>query len=394
LFFRWVVPKFTIPTVAAYDMSDLLMPSDLKPTAAPGSDAPKTRSPGSLPPVPEPPSLKLVVRLFLIPLLIAAAVIGIMVPVGWMAGGKKGLDAAINDLKQPGGQRTGGMLVGPAAKQRYIDAKTIVDNMKAGLTEAERIKLAKDLIEIVDLHSSPEEGEIQHLLLLALGRVWQVDPTQPPMDSPQAVESRRAVVKKLEQYADAPRNATADHIPLAARFATRKAALLAMVYLAGRDEVRDAFPTLKQKLADGKEDLDVRMAAATVLGPLAKPTDQDVIDALRSTWRGSDGPLVELGWDSALSLAQLHDEQVAGTLLMLMDRKELADRQVFDREGESEASKPRNLTPEEIERFMINAMLAAKSLKDPSIRQRFEDLKAHDPSSRVREAATEILREH
>jgi len=39
-------------------------------------------------------------------------------------------------------------------------------------------------------------------------------------------------------------------------------------------------------------------------------------------------------------------------------------------------------------------MLAAKGLKDPAIRQRFEELKAHDPSSRVREAATEILREH
>src|SRR5260221_7939790 len=110
-------------------MSDLLMPSDLKATTKTGGTAPSP----SLPPVPEPPSVKLVVRLFLIPLLIAAAVIGIMVPVGWMAGGKKGLDAAINDLKQPGGQRTGGMLVGPAAKQRYIDAKTIVDNMKAGL---------------------------------------------------------------------------------------------------------------------------------------------------------------------------------------------------------------------------------------------------------------------
>src|SRR5438270_1757712 len=130
-------------------MSDLLMPSDLK--AAPGK--------GALSPPPEPPSVKLIVRLFLIPLLIAAAVIGIMVPFGWLTGGQKSLDLALADLKRPGGQRTGEWLVGPGAKQRYIDAKTIIDHLRENkLDEPARIKLTNQLVDILDHYPAPAEG--------------------------------------------------------------------------------------------------------------------------------------------------------------------------------------------------------------------------------------------
>src|SRR5438034_1103960 len=111
-------------------MTQLLMPSDVKAADATAGSA--TAPGGKLASPPEPPSVKLIVRLFLIPLLIAGAVIGIMVPFGWLTGGQKSLDLALADLRRPGGQRTGPWLVGPGAKQRYIDAKTIIDYLREG----------------------------------------------------------------------------------------------------------------------------------------------------------------------------------------------------------------------------------------------------------------------
>src|SRR4051812_22366963 len=113
-------------------MNELLMPSDLKASDSPESPSAPVDANAKLPPPPEPASVKLIVRLFVIPLLIAGAVIGIMVPFGWLAGGQKSIDVALADLRRPGGQRTGSWLVGPGAKQRYIDAKTIIDYLREG----------------------------------------------------------------------------------------------------------------------------------------------------------------------------------------------------------------------------------------------------------------------
>ena len=80
-----------------------------------------------------------------------------------------------------------------------MDAKTLVDQMKAGMSEADRIKLADGLADVLQNHTRDGEGEIRHFLLLALGRVWQRHPAQPPMDSDgrrrvAAEGARRAVV--------------------------------------------------------------------------------------------------------------------------------------------------------------------------------------------------------
>jgi hypothetical protein len=50
-----------------------------------------------------------------------------------MAGGTPTMEEALERLKRPGGNRTADLLVGPASKQRYMDAKTLVDQMKAGM---------------------------------------------------------------------------------------------------------------------------------------------------------------------------------------------------------------------------------------------------------------------
>src|SRR5215208_1264886 len=183
-------------------MTELPMPSELKRAAA--ADGLSTRdvetsggADGSAPTTttlhpPEPASVKLIVRLFVIPLLIVAAAVGVMFLIGLLAGGAPTLDEAMTGMEEQGGQRTGGILVGPGSKQRYMYAKAIADGMKqkmqAGMTEAERVQFAGRLMGIVD-KAQPDEGEVKHFLILALGRVWQADPRQEAMDSPAAAQS-------------------------------------------------------------------------------------------------------------------------------------------------------------------------------------------------------------
>lgn len=352
-------------------MDELPMPSDLRDETKPAKDQELI----------EPPSIKLIVRLFLIPLAIVSVAVGIMFLVGLLAGGEPSLDDAVSRLRNPGGERTTGYLVGPASKQRYLDAKTLVDRMKApeGMTEADRIDLAGKLMDILLNHTNPEEGEVQHFVLLALGRVWQPAPSQSPMNSPAAVASREEDVKTLLQFMDAP------------QLATRKAAVLASVYLAGQDQAAPMLPKLIEKVSDLKEDTDVRIAAATVLGPLANSSNQAVITALNDCLTNTDPRQIELVWSAALSLAELNQANVAETILKLLDRNELSKLQYYDRESDPQNPTFRMLNDQEQQRILINTMLGAKKLDVPSVQARLKDLAKNDPSARVRAAAVEIL---
>jgi hypothetical protein len=355
-------------------MADLPMPSDVRGT--------KSDQAAHLPPEPaliEPPSAKLLVRLFLIPLLIVTAAVGVMFLIGRMAGGEPTLDEALARLKHPGGERTADVLVGPASKQRYIDAKTIVDKMKLGMTEVERVKLTDDLVDIIDNYTKSDEGEVRHFMLLALGRAWQADANQGDMNSPAAVAARRKAANELLKYADDP------------QVTTRKAAILATVYLAGRDEAKAVIPKLVETLRDEREDLDVRMAAATALGPIASPTDAGVLDALHFALRDTDPKDIELVWDAGLSLAQMNQPDVSDTIISLLDRNQLAKVQVYDRETDSQNPVFRSLSEAEIQRILINGMIGASKMQVPAVQEAIRKVASSDPSPRVREAGQEVL---
>jgi hypothetical protein len=361
-------------------MDELPMPSDLaRPGRASRAAAAAAASGERTSTLVEPPSAKLIVRLFLIPLLIVAAAVGVMFLIGRLAGSEPSFEEAVARLKNPGGQRTADYLVGPGAKQRYLDAKTLTDKMKSGLSEPERVKLADELIDILEHHVQANEGEVQHFVLLALGRVWQRDPKQPLADSPAAVVSRQKVVQTLLKYAQS-QNPT-----------TRKAAILATVYLTGNPEVQTILPILIEKVRDGREELDVRIAAATALGPLGSPDNPAIIDALQAGTNESNPENVELVWSSALSLAQLNQPDVADMILKLLDRDELAKLRYFDRETDPKNPSFRALTDAEQQRILINTMIGAQHLQVPAVQERIRQLAETDPSVRVRAAGMEIL---
>jgi hypothetical protein len=171
----------------------------------------------------------------------------------------------------------------------------------------------------------------------------------------------------------------------------RKAAVLALAYLAGWDEVRAAFPALTALVTDGREDLDVRLAAATVLGPLATPDDRVVIDALWAGTRDADPENAELVWGSALSLAQLGQTGVEPTILMLLTRDDLSELKVYDRETDPQNPSYRPLSEQEQERILINTMQGARNLDSAAVRAQIERLADGDASARVRYAAKEIV---
>ena len=330
----------------------------------------------------EPPSVKLIVRLFLIPLVIVAAAVGIMFLIGLMAGQTPSFEEALARLKNPGGQRTADWLIGPGSKQRYLDAEALVDQMKKpeGMSEAERIKLSDELIDLVTNYTKPDEGEVQHFMLLALGPTWQKAPGQGPMDSPAAVESRNKTLATLSAFANKP------ELP------TRKAAVLAMAYLAGWEQAKTRSRCCLKSWRMRRKTwmcawrprrcwvhLRIRMT----------PTRS----ALRKTLRDTKPEDAELVWASALSLAQLNQPDSADTIMKLLDRNELAQMKYFDRESDPQHPVFRTLSEDEELRILINTMIGAKHLQVPEVQEKLADLAKNDPSPRVRAAGMQILGE-
>ncbi|CAN5603087.1 hypothetical protein BH09PLA1_BH09PLA1_28720 [soil metagenome] len=357
-------------TTIPHPMNELPMPSDLKRDAdASAVDA------NSDAPLADPPGAKLIIRLFLIPFAIVALAVGVMYLISLMAGREPTFDEAIAGLKSAGGGRTADMLVGPGSKQRYIYAKALTNKMKLGMSSAERVNLSDQLIDILDRHTTANEGEIQHVLLLALGRTWQLDPTKPQPDTPDLISARQRAAEALLRYASAQ------------ELSTRKAALLAMVYFKGRDDsVRQFVPVLVATVKNDQADLDLRMAAATALGPLGNSSDGEIVDALRSALRDTDPHDAELVWQAALSLAQLNQPDVADNILKLLDRNELSSLQFFDRENDAKNPVFRKLSEAEIERILINTMIGAENYPNDAVQAQLKKLSQTDPSHRVRAA--------
>jgi len=259
--------------------------------------------------------------------------------------------------------------------------------MKAGLSEEQRIRLASQLVELLDKYVRPEEGEVQHFVLLALGRVWQINPRQGPMKSPAAEASREKVLEMLLKYFDAGAGKPGGVTP--ADISARKAAILALAFWQGQEEARRAIPALVRKLGTADEDVDVRMAAASTLGNIATGDDAEVVEALKQALNETDPQKAELVWNSASALARLGREEAVPTMMKLLNRDELAKMKVYDREDPRQPM--RELSDLEQQRFLANAMESAAHLKVPEIQLQLKKIAQSDPSMRVRAMAVEVL---
>jgi HEAT repeat protein len=115
------------------------------------------------------------------------------------------------------------------------------------------------------------------------------------------------------------------------------------------------------------EDSGARKMAAYVLGQLGDPKAIPRLQVL------ADDKVADVRWNAAIALAELGDRSGLPVLRSMIDRAALA------RQAE--------LTSDQTEAAMVNALKALALLKDPELLPQLETLGQSDPNLRVRDAA-------
>jgi len=130
-----------------------------------------------------------------------------------------------------------------------------------------------------------------------------------------------------------------------------------------------ATPTVLEKL--DSSDSGIRSMSAYVLGALG---DRKAVPALQGHL---DDAQPEVAWNSAIALARMNNGSGGDVLAKILDRRYLAG---FP-----------NMTAENKDELLMNAIKAAGKLKDAGLRYQIKQLSSNDPSPRVRDAAMRAL---
>ena len=177
-----------------------------------------------------------------------------------------------------------------------------------------------------------------------------------------------------------------------------------LVLVLGRLGEREAMPALL--LAAKDPDADTRLYAVWAIGKVGDPASLDtVLDASQSEDAGlrkmaayvlgqlnepravprlkvlAEDRVADVRWNAAIALAELHDGSGLPVLRSMIDRAAL--------------SRQAELTADQTEAAMINALKALALLRDAESRPQLEKLAREDPNLRVREAsrkASEAIR--
>lgn len=145
---------------------------------------------------------------------------------------------------------------------------------------------------------------------------------------------------------------------------------LYLIWALGNLEAKEAAEDLEPFLR--RESPDLRKVAAYVLGVLG---DKESVEKLKPLL---NDPAVDVSWNAALSLARLGDDSGREVLMKMLDREHLA------RQG--------NMTEEQIERVMVNALRGLARFKEAESIPVLESLAKSDKSLKVRQAAIEALK--
>lgn len=274
----------------------------------------------------------LLLQFFIFPLAIVAACVAVFVIFGLIASEGKGAREYLTEV------RTGG------AHRRWQAAfelsKVLQARKDPALNDPE---FALELIRTFE-ESASDDPRVRRYLALALGRMGD----------------RRAVPALLRAIAES--GSPGERPP-------DSEAQIYVIWALGAIGDPAAVPPLA-RLAGG-EDAGVRKAAVHALGALR--TEEAKAALLRSLEDAAE----DVRWNAALALARLDDPAAAPVLLQMMDRKHLASVE--------------GLTPEQREEAILQAVAAAPSLPDPTLRAVLLGLRDGDPNLKVREAARKAL---
>ena len=271
----------------------------------------------------------LVLQFFIFPMAIVAVCVTVFVIFGLIASEGKGARAYLDEV------RTG------SANRRWQAAfelsKVLQARKDPSLAEP---GFADELVRVFS-GAGADDPRVRRYLALALGRLGD-----------------KRAVPALVQAADPRGDTPAD--PDTQVYA---------VWALGAIGDPEAIPILV-KLA-GSEDAGLRKAAAHALGSFPD-------DAARSALLTAvNDPVEDVRWNAAVALARRRDPAAAPVLLQMMDRRHLAT--IAD------------LTSEQREEAVLQAVPAAGVVPDPALRSALEGLRDSDPSMKVRAAARAAL---
>ena len=327
------------------------------PDAAQGSPV---ASPGVAPPSPIPPTSfgRQMVQLVLIPATIVVVCLGFAFLFGTIAGAKDSLENHLLKLRQSSG--AGKLKFGlqdPRYKDRGLAAYNIATMIPSITDPDQRRQLSDDLIDILDHNVTDDEQVLQLYLLMAIGQLGQ----EGGLD---------AIIDRL----DAPGSKI------------REGAVGAVLSWPDPDHARTAIGSLTARLQD--ESPNVCALAAAALGQLARPGNDDVIEALRDAMQTTGSAMREAQWNAAVALARLGDRNGSGLVVnLLLDRQALSQLPA----GESGSAVQEKMAGPMIDRIMVATLAGVAQASDPVIWDKIRQIADKDPNASVRNAALNVL---
>jgi len=271
----------------------------------------------------------LVLQFFIFPMAIVAVCVTVFVIFGLIASEGKGARAYLDEV------RTG------SANRRWQAAFELSKVLQARKDPAlAEPGFADELVRVFN-GAGADDPRVRRYLALALGRLGD-----------------KRAVPALVQAADPRGDTPAD--PDTQVYA---------VWALGAIGDPEAIPSLVT-LA-GSEDAGLRKAAVHALGSF--PDDA----ARTALLTAVNDPVEDVRWNAAVALARRRDPAAAPVLLQMMDRRHLAT--IAD------------LTGEQREEAVQQAVQAAGVVPDPALRSALEGLRDSDPSMKVRAAARAAL---
>jgi len=321
------------------------------------------------PPAVEPMTAGQLARLFIVPGVIVAGIIGAAVVVVVLFGAiskepERSIDELVSVLESSRGEHgPGGMLL-PRQKEVWQAGAELVlrlSKKERELDQAQVADVGARLARLVAAETGQtaklnEDGRKRlHLLMRALAE------TRDPA----------AIALLAELLADG----NAD---------TRREALIGLGCLTGVEGAKAALPAVRAAASDPEP--VVRIVACVLLGRLASAGDVDTIEALRRAYVDDNR---EVRWNAALALARLGSNAGADQL------EEMLRRDYWQRDVRVSTRPPNGehreyeMPPEAVERYLTATMEAAANLDEAKLWEEIGRLES-DPAPQVAAKAREM----
>lgn len=271
----------------------------------------------------------LVLQFFIFPMAIVAACVAVFVIFGLISSDAKTARDHLADVRRGGG------MFGVKRWQAAFAFAGALDAEKGRDAAQREPELVKETVALFE-ESKDDDPRVRRYLALALGR----------MRDPAAVPALLAVVRDPAAGQDAE---TLIHAILALGAIGDPAAVPELLRLASHD------------------DAGLRKAGVHALGSF---DSEEANAALR---RATGDTVADVRWNAALVLARRKDPAALPVVGDMLDRSRLA-------------SVP-DLTPDQADDVVLQAVAAAAALADPSLWPALTRLRESDPNLKVREAA-------